>query len=41
MAARSVGTLKKRPQTPEIITCGDGCAFRWNAEKSNPNILPK
>lgn len=21
------------PQTPEIITCGDGCAFRWNAEK--------
>ena len=20
------------PQTPEIITCGDGCAFRWNAE---------
>ena len=22
-----------RPQTPEIIACGDGCAFRWNAEK--------
>ena len=20
------------PQTPEIITYGDGCAFRWNAE---------
>ena len=20
------------PQTPEIITCGDGCASRWNAE---------
>ena len=19
------------PQTPEIVSCGDGCAFRWNA----------
>ena len=29
------------PQTPEIIAVGNGCAFRWNAEKSKVNILPK
>ena len=23
------------PPNPEIATCGDGCAFRWNAEKAN------
>ena len=35
--------LRKRllvtyPQTPEIATCGDGYAFRWNAENINPHI---
>ena len=29
------------PQTPKIIAAGNGCAFRWNAEKSKVNILPK
>ena len=28
-----------RPQTPEIITCGDGCAFRWNAENEKQTNL--
>jgi len=26
------------PQPPEIDTCGDGCAFRWNAENNNLHI---